>query len=295
MKDRILYSSYEGTEPYIFLRFNKADKPEASLFVNTLIDKMFRVSYNQSGEEMTDAEWLADRINSSKLVIFLISAESLKSLEFRSSINYAISQNKNVFCIFMDDNKLGFGFEMQLSSIPGVRRSSYKDMGELAQDILTTDHFLQTMRGDDAKQRIKSNRKKVVALSLLASVLVLFIVAGAVIIIHRINYENSLAGQIEKLTETAYLDISNEDASIIELLDSKTIKTLVARDMGLTDISALQYVSCEELDISQNPKVNTLEPLLEIESLKIVKVTQDMYPALRRIGGRHAFKVVITG
>ena len=133
------------------------------------------------------------------------------------------------------------------------------------------------------------------ALSLLASVLVLFIIAGAVIAVHRINYENSLAGQIEKLTETEYLDISNEDASIIELLNSKTIKTLVACDMGLIDISALHYVNCEELDISHNPNINTLEPLLGIEGLKIVKVTQDMYPALRRIGGRHEFKIVITG
>jgi hypothetical protein len=184
---------------------------------------------------------------------------------------------------------------LQLANAAGVKRSDYKDMGELVEDILKIDYFLQTMRGTDAKVPIKSNRKKVAAIAAIASVVALFLIAGATIAIHRINYENSLPGQIEKLNKTEYLDISNEDALILDLLEGKTIHTLVARDMGLTDISSLQYVNCEEMDISQNPKINTLEPLLEIENLKIVKVTQDMYPALRRISGRYTFKIVITG
>ena len=294
MKERILFESYTGSEPYIFLRFDKADGQTASGIVNTLIDKQFRVCYNEyDNKTIEDSEWVAGRMLPSQLVIFLISAGSLKNLAFRNGINYALSKNKKVFCIYLDDEELDDGIAMQLSNVSGAKLSGYQSIGELCEGIMKTDSFIQEMRGDDVKNLIKHDRKKRVAIAAMAVVLVLFFAAAAVITVYRINYENSLAGRIEKMTETDYLDISNEDASTIELLKGKTIKTLVARNMDLTDIEALQYVNCEELDISQNPKVNTLEPLLENGNFKTVTVTQDMYPAIVRVSGRHEFRIII--
>ncbi|NLI54896.1 MAG: TIR domain-containing protein [Clostridiales bacterium] len=292
--DRILYCSYEGAQPYVFLQFGEADRTEAARLVNTLIDQRFRVCYDENGKAMPDAERLAERIQDSELAVFLLSADALKSLAFRSSVNYAISRSKKVFCIYLDDQKPGYGLELQLANIPGAKRSDYPDTGALVEDILLSGSFLQTMRGDDARIPIQTSRKKKAAIAALAAVLALFVIAGAGIAAYRINYQNSMAGQIEKLTEADYLDLSNGDASLIDLLAGKTVKTLIARNMGLQDIDALRTVYCEELDLSNNPQINTLEPLLEIESLKIVRVSQDMYPALIRIGGRHAFQIVIT-
>ena len=295
MKRHIIYNSYSGNEPYIFLRFDKADRKAASGIVNNLIEKQFRICYDEhDSSNITDSDWLAERIISSDLIIFMISADSLKSLAYRNSINYALSIKKEILCVYLDDGEIDEGTAMQLAHVPSVRLSDYCEANELCDEIVKTDHFTQEMRGEDAKSIIKSTRKKTVAIAALISVLVLFIAAAVTIAIYRINYENSLPGQIEKMTEVEYLDISNEDASMIELLKGKTVKTLVVRNMGLTDISALEYVNCEELDISENPNVNTLEPLLEIKNLKVVKVTQDMYPALTRIGGRYRFKILIT-
>ncbi len=294
MKERIFYQAYEGNMPYIFLRFDKSDRQIASGIVNLLIDKQFRVCYDaHDSKSIGDSDWLASRIFSSQLTVFLISAGALKSMAFRNSINFALSKNKKVFCIYLDDEKLGYGFDMQLSHVPGIRLSDYKDTTALCEEILKTDIFVQDMRGEDAKVPARNERKKKTAVVLLASVLVLFLVAAAVITVYRINYENSLAGQIEKMSEADYLDISNEDAAIIELLQGKKIKTLVARNMELTDIEALVNVDCETLDISQNPHVKTLEPLVDNVYLKTVMVTQDMYPAIVRVGEDRQFKIVI--
>ena len=295
MKDMILFDSYSDNKPYIFLGFDKAEKQTASIIINYLIEKQFRICYVERDDKaIADADFLANRILLSDLTIFLLSVPSVQSLEYRNCINYALSKKKKVFCIYVDDEELGFGLDMQLANTPRVRLADYEDVGKLCEDIIKLDYFVQDMRGEDAKISIKHNRRKTVAIAAMVSIIVLFFAAAAVIAVDRINYENSLAGQIEKLTEVDYLDISDEDASIIELLRGKTIDTLAARNMGLTDIEALGYVDCEDLDISGNPTVNTLEPLLNSENLKTVKVSQDMYPAIFRINGRHQFKIVIN-
>lgn len=294
MKDRIFYKTYSGSEPYIFLRFDKADKQTAYGIVNTLIDKQFRVCYDEYDRKtIEDSEWVADRMFYSQLIIFLISEESLKNLTYRNGIIYALSKNKKVLCIYLDDEKLDDGMGMLLSDVPRAKLSSYESIYALCEDIIKTDSFVQDMRGEDAKTPAKSRSRKKIAIATMVVVLSLFIITALVITVLRINYTNSLAGQIERMEEVDYLDISNEEASIIELLKGKTVKTLVARNMGLTDIKVLQDVNCEELDISQNPKVKTLEPLLENESLRTVTVTQDMYPAIFRVGSRHEFRLII--
>lgn len=296
MKNNLFYNSYEGIEPYIFLSFDKVDRQTASKIINQLIEREFRICYHEHDcSSLSDADWLAGRILSSTLAVFLLSKNSLHSLAFRNCINFALNRKKSVFCIFLDDEKLEYGFEMQLATVPGIKRSSYKNVNELCEDILKTDYFSQALRGEDAKTVRKNNRKKAIVLGIMASILVLFFVFAAAIVMNRMQYENSVAGQIEKLTEADYLDLSDQDASIIELLQDKTIHTLVLRNMGLTDVNALESVLCEELDLSQNPDVNTLEPLLDNKHLKTVKVTQDMYPAIIRISGRHQFTIIITG
>ena len=295
MKDRILYQSYDGDAPYIFLQYDKGDKAIASPIVNHLIDRRFRVCYDEhhSGA-IADAERLADRILSADLTVFLISAGAAKSLAFRNAINYVLSKEKKIFCIYLDDEPLDPGLIMQLANVPHARLSDYPDTGALCDHIVQTDLFVQDMRGDDARVIIKHTRKKRVAVGLLIAVLVLSLASAAVIAVYRINYQNSLPGRIEAMTETEYLDISGEKASILPLLRGKTIETLAARDMDLTDISALADVNCVFLDISDNPHVNTLEPLLDMESLETVTVTQDMYPAIVRVSERHPFTIIIA-
>ena len=294
MKDRILFQSYGGHEPYIFLRFDKGDRQIASQIVNHLIDRRFRVCYDEhDNSAIADSDRLADRILSAELIVFLMSAGAVKSLAFRNGINYALNKKKKIFCIYLDDEELEPGIKMQLANVPCARVSGYPSIGELCDDIIN-DCFVQDMRGEDAKVTIKYNRKKKMAIGLIAAVLVLFLISSTVITVYRINYNNSLPGQIEALTEADHLDISGEDPSILALLKDKTIKMLVARDMGLTDIEAFKYVGCKELDISDNPHVNTLEPLLDSAGLETVTVTQDMYPAIVRVSGRHPFKIIIA-
>ena len=185
-------------------------------------------------------------------------------------------------------------FDMQLANIPGARLSSYENTATLCDDIIKNGSFVQDMRSADAKVPIRSNRVKIAAITALVTILVISTVLTVTITLSRVHYENSIAGQIEKLTETDYLDITGENASMIELLKGKSIRILIVCNMELTDIGTLATVNCEELDISENLKVQTLEPLLENHHLKTVKLTQDMYPAIARLNGNYPFKIIIV-
>lgn len=296
MRNVLYYEPYGGIEPYLFLKFDRADSKAAAEIVNNLIDRQFRTCYSeQDDKRIPDSEWLAERILSAELAVFLISAASLSSLEFRNCVNFALGRKKKVFCVYLDDEKPGYGFDLQLANVPGAKLGSYENAAALCDDMVKNGSFVQEMRSENAKIPIRNNRIRTAATAAIAAILVLSIAIAVPIAVYRVKYENSTAGQIEKLTETNYLDISGEKASMIELLKGKSVRTLVARSMGLTDIGALALVNCEEMDISGNSQVLTLEPLLDNEHLKTVKLTQDMYPAIARLNGSYPFIIVITG
>lgn len=296
MKDILSYCSYGGAEPYIFLLFDRADSAEAYPLTNHLIDRQFRVCYHELNQRsLFDPEWLANQILKSSLAIFLLSDDSMKSLVFRNCINFAISRKKPVYCIIRKNlATLEYGFDMQLLAIPCVKVGDYPTILELCDDILTTKYFSQNMRGEDAKIIRPRSRRKSIAIGIIAASLILFSILAVWIAIDRVQYQNSFAYQMKNVTKADYLDISSQDASAIPVLEGKTIQTLVARHMGLTDVSGLEFVDCEVLDLSQNPAINTLEPLLNNKHLREVKVSQDMAPAISRISGRHSFAILIT-
>ena len=294
-KQRILFESYTGGDPYVFVRYDSADQQTASEIINRLIEKRFRICYAEHNRKtIENTEWVASRILSSKLAVFLVSAESLKSLAYRNVINYALHKKKRLFCVYLEDFELDPGMAMQLTHVPSARQSDFPSVEALCEDIERTEFFVQNMRGDHAKKPIKNNRIKRIAITATAVVLTVFFVAAAVMTVQRINYKNSFSGQIETMAETDYLDISEENASVIELLRGKTVTTLIARKMDLTDITALRYVHCDTLDLSENPDIFTLEPLLYNTGLKTVIVTQDMYPAIAKVGGRNRFRILLS-
>ncbi len=295
MKNEIIYRSYSGDEPYIFLKFGEADNKTAFEIVNALIGRQFRISY--SGKDtatIEDTDRLAERMLLAELVVFLISAEALESLAFRNAIHYAQSCGKALFCIYLDDKPLLHGFALQLSGVPGVHLSGYQSAGDLCQSIVMDAPFTQQLRGEDAMVKVDINRAKKIGVTAAIIFAVLLVFTGIGVAGYRIHYENTLPGQIERLTQADYLDLSGEDASLLEKLDGKSIRVLIARDMELTDVEALSMVRCQELDLSQNPNINTLEPLLHNGSLQIVRVSQDMAPSIGRISGCHAFRIIIV-
>ena len=294
MKNEMLYSSYNGDEPYILLKYGKTDHKLAVDIVNGLIGRQFRVSYS-GGDTIAveEANCLAERMLSSELIVFLISAEAQESLAFRNAIHFALSRKKQLFCIYLDDKPLSRGLALQLSGVPSAHLSDDQSADSLCQSIVTEAQFTQHLRGEDARALVDKNRAKKKTLLAIAAALAFLIVAAIGVAAYRIHYENTLPGQIERITQTEYLDLSGEDASLLTLLDGKRVRVLIARDMGLTDVDALRTVRCEELDLSQNPNISTLEPLLENHNLLVVTVSQDMCPAISRIGGRHSFRILI--
>ncbi len=295
MKQRILYESYHGSEPYIFLLFDKTDGPAAAGIVNALIDRQFRICYRHyDPKEKTDYEALAGRIFGAQLAVFLISRRAQERLVFRNSINYALSKNKKIFCIYLDDHPIRHGFDIQLANAPGLRASLYPNADALCAAAVQDSLFVQDMRGEDALESLPQGRKKKAAIAAIVAVVAVFAVSAVFISASRAEYMRSKAGKLEQLTQAEYMDISGEKASVAGLLDGKSIGTLVARDMGLESAEPFASFDCADLDISHNPGIPTLEPLLENPSLQTVRVSQDMLAALSRISGQNNFDVVIT-
>jgi hypothetical protein len=296
VKNILLYQSYSGDQPFVFLRFHRKDRGAACAIINNLIERRFRICYDEIDEKTaTDSELLARRILSAALTVFLISADALEVLGLRNSINYALSENREILCIALDDKKPGYGFDMQLANVPGAKLSDFKSTTALCDEIVRGGQFSQEMRGEDAQKPARNNRRKKVLTAVIAAAVAIAIAAGSWTAIDRVNYSNSMAGRIEKMTQADTLDISGQKTLPLDLLKGKTITTLTMRNMGLTDVTALGSVDCEQIDLSGNPGIATLEPLLEIQNLKTVKVTQDMASAIAKLGGRNTFKVVITG
>jgi hypothetical protein len=296
VKNILIYQSYSGNEPFVFMRFDRRDRDAAYGIINNLIERQFRICYDEiDGKIAVDSEQLANRILSAMLTVFLISAEALEVLGLRNSINYALSENREVLCITLDDKKPDYGFDMQLANVPNARMGNFKSTSEFCDHLARAGQFTQAMRGEDAKKPSKNNRRKKVLLAAIASAVVIAVAGGVWTINDRINHVNSRANQIEKIIQTDRLDISGQNTLSLDLLKGKTIKTLAVRNMGLTDITALGSVDCEEIDLSNNPGIVTLEPLLQIKNLNTVRVTQDMAPAIVKLGGQNTFKVVITG
>lgn len=294
MKNETTYRSYCGDEPYLLLKYGEPDNKVATKIVNSLIGRQFRVSYGgRDAVAIEDADYLAQRMLGSELIVFLISAEALESLAFRNAIHFALSREKELFCIYLDDKPLAHGLALQLSGVSFARLSDYQSAEDLCQSVVMGAPFSQRLRGEDAKAEADRDKGKKKALLAAAVVLALLIAAGVGVAAYRIRFENSLPGQIERMTEVDYLDLSGENVSLLKRLEGKTVHVLIARDMGLRDVEALSTVRCEELDLSQNPGINTLEPLLQNASLRTVTVSQDMCPAIARIGGRHAFRILI--
>ena len=81
--------------PYILVKYGESDRKAAIAIVNGLIARQFRVSYSDSDTvQIAEAERLAQRMVSSKPVVFLLSAEAQESLTFRNAIHFAQEPEK---------------------------------------------------------------------------------------------------------------------------------------------------------------------------------------------------------
>lgn len=247
---RFVYKSCITDAGFLYIACNDGGDKKASKLANLLAGEGAYIYYDIMKGEPREA---ADAITKAKATVFILTKDAVDSLAFRNKVNFAINEKKHIICLNVDDCKLSYGLEMQLANIPVLR---FESVGN-AMDILKEKEVLtQEVMGGSMDRVNISYTRRIVTGVIIAIAIIGFLVGSFFIIKGRMDYLNSDAYRITQYGNVlGSLDLSN---------------------MGISDISAISGMTIRVLDISNNPLLTDMSPLLEVKGLEKVYVDQDM-------------------
>ena len=264
----IKYQAYQGPEDFIFIRAYKDDEGLLSGITNRLIDQKIRVFYDlASSRKSHRQEEIASAILNSSLCVIVLSKKAADSLDLRNSINYALSLKKDVVCIRKDEGELSHGLDMQLSNI-----TFYRNTDEL---IEYTEHNYRSCIGEGQIISTVDQRRKMmtIAMVILAA---LFLMISVFFITNRIGYFNSAEYRLKDIDNVEYLDFSSFKQGDIICLENRTIDEISFKDMDISSIKDIDKVNVRVIDISGNPDLKNIQPIIRSKTIKTVMISQDM-------------------
>ena len=109
------FESYTGHDPYIFVSYARLDK---SFVYNTLQifhDAKVNIWYDEGIPPSTEwVEEIAQAIKKSSLFVLFMSPQAVSSRFVRNEINYAVSLDKNILTIYLEETLLPEGLSLCL-------------------------------------------------------------------------------------------------------------------------------------------------------------------------------------
>ena len=115
-KERI--KIYSGSDPYVFFSYAHANSDKVYPVIRKLDEEKYRLWYDAGIE--VGANWpevVASHLLHSGTVLFFVSERFLKSQNCMREVNYAVSEKKRMYCIFIEDIKLPEDMAMQFSTV----------------------------------------------------------------------------------------------------------------------------------------------------------------------------------
>lgn len=264
----IKYQAYQGPEDFVFIRGCKEDERLLNEITQKLIDRKIRVFYDLSSTKRSHSqEDIASAILNSSLCIFVLSKKAADSLDLRNSINYALSLKKDVVCIRKDEGELSHGLDMQLSNITFFRNSD-----ELVEYIQKK---YESCIGEGQILSSDDKQKKVLAVALIA-LAGLLLLGSIMFISERIRYFNSAEYQLGKIDDVEYLDFTSFSQDDLVYLKGKKIDEINFKDMDIDSVKGIEEVQTETVDLSGNPRLKNVNPIIMSDTIKTVMISQDM-------------------
>lgn len=99
------FTPYEGSRPYIFISYSRADNEKMLDTMNVLREKNYRLWYDEGIPAGDDwPRYISDHLNSSAAVVFFFSAGSMVSPNCYSELIAALRQGKSIICILLDES-----------------------------------------------------------------------------------------------------------------------------------------------------------------------------------------------
>lgn len=109
-------ASYEGDQPYVFLSYSHADEAIVFPIVEKLTELGLRIWFDHglhAGDEWPEV--IADHLDKSSVLLFMLSRSSADSLNCRRELSIAQEWKKPLATIKMEDFYLSKGLQLQLS------------------------------------------------------------------------------------------------------------------------------------------------------------------------------------
>ncbi len=113
---------YEGKDNYLFISYCHKNDERVYSLIEELANRGFRIWYD-TGIEPGD-EWpevIATHLSECSACIAFMSEASMSSHNCRREINYAIVKQKPLIVVFIENAKLTYAMEMQLSTTQAIK------------------------------------------------------------------------------------------------------------------------------------------------------------------------------
>lgn len=140
------FEPYNGNEPYIFISYSHKDADRVAPILERLHQEGFRIWFDDGIE--WGAEWpieLAVHLKKCSAFIAFHSRASVSSLNCRREIIYALSKNKELLSIFLEEAELSDGIDLQTSINQSIFPFQYDDKERFYKRLAST-RILQICR-----------------------------------------------------------------------------------------------------------------------------------------------------
>lgn len=134
------FTPYEGNDPYIFVSYSHKDSDKVFPVLEQLNNQGFRVWYDEGIE--WGSEWpesIGAHLHNSAVCMFFHSEDSVKSRNCRQELYYANQEEKNLFSVYLEDVKLNYGLDMQLSPFQATFLYQYNDIDKFYENLFKTE------------------------------------------------------------------------------------------------------------------------------------------------------------
>ena len=99
--------AYEGKDPYIFVSYAHKDSAAVFRLVEQLNERGYRIWYDEGIEPGSEwPEYIANHLLGAEMVLSVLTPSAVNSVNCRREINFALSKNKPVLTIYMEDIEL---------------------------------------------------------------------------------------------------------------------------------------------------------------------------------------------
>jgi len=115
------FDAYSGEGPYTFISYAHADKVMVFNAMRKLYDRGANIWYDEGIKPAGEwVEEIANAIKGSSLFLVFISPRSVDSRYVRSEVGYALSENKEILTVFLEETTLPAGLALCLQQFQSI-------------------------------------------------------------------------------------------------------------------------------------------------------------------------------